>query len=148
MALYCCRVCTGVGVLSGHELWCLLLCVYLYVYVPFSCVVCFVSCLYSVGSAKMNLLDSNPLSVYGTVGDRSGDNIGLVWWGMCMSKQCRCEVYVPLIHCATTSHVLGHHCLVSLLYMASLYSTLFNSQNFLFTCLLSFFYRIHMHCMK
>ena len=66
--------------LSGHELWCLLLCVYLCVYVPFSCVVCFVSCLYSVGSAKMNLLDSNPLSVYGTVGDRSGDNIGLVWW--------------------------------------------------------------------
>ena len=111
---------------------------------PFSCVVCFVSCLYSVGSAKMNLLDSNPLSVYGTVGDRSGDNIGLVWWRMCMSKQCQREVHVPLIHCATTSHALGHPCLVSLLYMASLYSTLFNSQKFFFTCLLSFFLS-HLH---
>ena len=117
-------------------------------YVPFSCVVCFMSCLYSVGSAKMNLLDSNPLSVYGTVGDRSGDNIGLVWWRMCMSKQCQREVYVPLIHCATTSHALGHPYLVSLLYMSSLYSTLFNSQNILFTCLLSFFYRIYMDCMR
>ena len=46
---------------------------------------------------------------------------------------------VPLIHCATTSHTLGHPCLVSLLFMSSLYSTLFNSQNVLFTCLLSFF---------
>ena len=113
---------------------------------PFSCVVCFVSCLYSVGSAKMNLLDSNPLSVYGTVGDRSGDNIGLVWWRMCMSKQCQREVYVPLIHCATTSHALGHSCLVSLLFMSSLYSTLFSSQNFLFTCLLSFFL-LHSHAL-
>ena len=110
--------------------------------------VCCVSCLYSVGSAKINLLDSNPLSVYGTVGDRSGDNIGLVWWGMCMSKQCQREVHVPLIHCATTSHAPGHPCLVSLLFMSSLYSTLLNSQIFLFTCPLSFLYRIHMHCMK
>ena len=39
--------------------------------------------------------------------------IGLVWWRMCMSKQCQCEVYVLLIHCATTSHALGHPCLVS-----------------------------------
>ena len=38
------------------------------------------------------------------------------------------------IHCATTSHALGHPCLVSLLFMSSPYSTLFNSQNFLFTC--------------
>ena len=112
--------------------------------------VCGVFCVLLVlsGQCKMNVLDSNPLSVYGTVGDRSGDNIGLVWWRMCMSKQCQREVYVPLIHCATTSHALGHHCLVSLLFMSSLYSTLFNSQNILFICLLSFFYRIHMHCMK
>ena len=34
------------------------------------------------------------------------------------------------IHCATTSHALGHPCLVSLLFMSSPYSTLFNSQNF------------------
>ena len=30
----------------------------------------------------------------------------------------------------TISHALGHPCLVSLLFMASLYSTLFDSQNF------------------
>ena len=83
--------------------------------------VCCVFCVLLVlsGQCKMNLLDSNPLSVYGTVGDRSGDNIGVVWWRMCMSKQCQREVYVPLINCATTSHALGHPCLVSLLFMAS-----------------------------
>ena len=44
------------------------------------------------------------------------DNIGLVWWRMCMSRQCHHE---ELIHCATTSHALGHPCLVSLLFMSS-----------------------------
>ena len=132
--------------LSGHgTIVSPVVCVFVCVCTVLVCCVFCVS-LVHMGSAKMNLLDSNPLSVYGTVGDRSGDNIGLVWWRMCMSKQCQREVHVPLIHCATTSHALGHPCLVSLLDMSS--PSLFNSQNFLFICLLSFFYRIHMHCMK
>ena len=43
------------------------------------------------------------------------------------------SMYIPLIHCATPSYALGHLCLVSLLFMASLYnSTLSNSQNFIY----------------
>ena len=42
-------------------------------------------------------------------------------------------------HYLTALHALSHPCLVSLLFIPSLYSTFFNSKNFLFTCLLSFF---------
>ena len=38
--------------------------------------------------------------------------------------------------CATVTHVLGHPCLVSLLFIPSLYATFLNSKKFLFTCLL------------
>ena len=74
---YCRGVCAGVGMLFVYgtivsPVVCVFVCVC-------AVLVCGVFCV-SVGSAKMNLLDSNPLSVYGTVGDRSGDNIGLVWW--------------------------------------------------------------------
>ena len=54
----------------------------------------------------------------------SGDNIGLVWRKIYTSKQCQFED-VTIIHSTTASHTLGHPCLVSLLFMASLYSTLF-----------------------
>ena len=61
MALYCCRVCAGVGVLSGHgtivsPVVCVFVCVC-------AVLVCGVFCV-SVGSAKMNLLDLNPLCVW------------------------------------------------------------------------------------
>ena len=43
-------------------------------------------------------------------------------------------------HYLTALPALSHPCLVSLLFIPSLYSTFFNSKNFLFTCLLPFFY--------
>ena len=51
------------------------------------------------------------------------DNIGLVWRKIYTSKQCQFED-VTIMHAATASHALRHPCLVSLLFMASLYSTL------------------------
>ena len=50
---------------------------------------------------------------------KSGDNIGLVWNIIYTSKKCQFED-VTIIHCTTVS------CLISLLFMASLYSTLQN----------------------
>ena len=47
-----------------------------------------------------------------------------------MSKQCQFED-VTIIHCTNASHTLGHPCLVSLLFMASLYSTLFKFEELL-----------------
>lgn len=47
-------------------------------------------------------------------------------------NQAMSEMYVPFIHCATASHVLDH---VFSLFISSLYSTLFNLQNMLFTCI-------------
>ena len=44
-------------------------------------------------------------------------------------------MYVATIHCTTASCSLGHLSLGSLLFMASLYCTLFNLKNFLFTCI-------------
>ena len=55
---------------------------------------------------------------------------------------CVCAVLVCGVFCVSVGSAKMN------LFMSSLYSTLFNSQNILFTCLLSFFYRIHMHCMK
>ena len=52
------------------------------------------------------------------------DNVGLVWRKIYTSKQCQFED-VTIIYSTTASHTLG---LVSLLFVASLYSTL------LFTC--------------
>ena len=53
-----------------------------------------------------------------------GDNIGLVWRNIYTSKQCQFED-VTIIHSTTASHALSHACLVSLLFMESLYSMLF-----------------------
>ena len=39
-------------------------------------------------------------------------------------------------HYLTALHALSHPCLVSFLFIPSLYSTFFNSKNFLFTCLI------------
>ena len=52
-----------------------------------------------------------------------GDKIGLVWRKIFMSKECQFE-----FHCIIASHALGHPCL---LFMASLYSTLFYFEEFL-----------------
>ena len=55
--------------------------------------------------------------------------IGLVWRKICTGKQCQFE------DVTTASHTLGHPCLVTLLFMASLYIPhFFYSQNFIFTC--------------
>ena len=50
---------------------------------------------------------------------KSGDNIGLVWSKIYTSKQSQFEdvTIIP------SSHAQGHPCLVSLLFMVSLYST-------------------------
>ena len=48
------------------------------------------------------------------------------------------QVMPESCHYLTTLHALSHPCLVSLLFIPSLYSTFFNSKNFLFTCLLLF----------
>ena len=38
-------------------------------------------------------------TLYGTVGDKSGDNIGLVWWKMYMSRHRRCTpLHIVLLH--------------------------------------------------
>ena len=55
-----------------------------------------------------------------------GDNIGLVWRKIYTSKPCQFEE--PSCHC---TNALGHPCLVSLLFMASLYSTFFELEEFL-----------------
>ena len=52
----------------------------------------------------------------------------------CVKMQVMPRVNYPaMCYC---NHVLGHPCLVSLLFIPSLYATFFNSKNF---CLLSFF---------
>ena len=55
---------------------------------------------------------------------KSGDNIGLVWSKIYVSKKCQFEdvTIIPLYYYITCP---GHPCLVSLLFMASLYCTLF-----------------------
>ena len=58
----------------------------------------------------------NPFTIVLALHSKDGDNIGRA--SDVSSK------YVAVIHCTTASHSLGHHCLVSLLFMASLYSTL------------------------
>ena len=64
---------------------------------------------------------------------KSGDNIGLVWSKIYTSKQSQFEdvTIIP------SSHAQGHPCLVSLLFMVSLYSTLFLLAEF-FIYLLTF----------
>ena len=72
------------------------------------------------------------------------DNIGLVWRKNYTSKKGQFED-VTIIHCTTASRSLGHPCLVSLLFMASLYPTLFNSKKFYLLVSFPLFYPNHMH---
>ena len=45
-------------------------------------------------------------------------------------------------HYLTALHAHSHPCLVSLLFIPSLYSTFFNLKNFLFTCLYDHYYQL------
>ena len=66
---------------------------------------------------------------------KSGDNIGLVWKGIYMSRECQFED-VTTIHCTTSPHALGTRSSLSCLlafYGIPYIPHCFNWKNFLFT---------------
>ena len=62
------------------------------------------------------------------------DDVATIYRVGCVVYNVHEQVMPESCHYLTALHALSHPCLVSLLFIPSLYSTFFNSKNFSFTC--------------